>query len=423
MHRDTDSLPTVPRRSPSEDAPLRDATHAADLARGRVVARPPARAERPGSRPLGGQRPPSEVVYGARRRAGWLLRSASAAGLALVAGAALVEGVNRWQRRRDLRAGEPSTREAPATHLAARSLHQGASLLALSVLADSALEHYRALFERRAMYVAPTVAAGTLVTSLAAGARPGAKSAPRSAVYAAALLTGVVGSGFHIHNMRKRPDGFSWNNLLYAAPLGAPLAITLAGALGLAADHLQGAGEPRTGEHLAREPGVGAGGRAAGVGTTALRERSDSSPVQSADERGLPRLLGLPADRLVASGTGLALLGNAAEVWLLHFRGAFQNPFMYVPVLVPPAAAALLMARAFSSRPSLTRAARVLLRATAATGLAGVGFHVYGIQRNMGGFRNWSQMLLQGPPVPAPPAFTGLALAGLGALRLLEERT
>ena len=54
-------------------------------------------------------------------------------------------------------------------------------------------------------------------------------------------------------------------------------------------------------------------------------------------------------------------------------------------------------------------------------GIAGPMFHAYGIHRNMGGWRNWSQMILQGPPLPAPPAFLGIAAAGLGILPLLEE--
>jgi hypothetical protein len=50
-----------------------------------------------------------------------------------------------------------------------------------------------------------------------------------------------------------------------------------------------------------------------------------------------------------------------------------------------------------------------------------MGFHAQGVRRSMGGWRNWSQNLLAGPPLPAPPAFTGMALAGLAALLLLEE--
>jgi hypothetical protein len=51
-----------------------------------------------------------------------------------------------------------------------------------------------------------------------------------------------------------------------------------------------------------------------------------------------------------------------------------------------------------------------------------VGFHLFGLSRRMGGFRNWSQNLLAGPPLPAPPAFSALALAALAALDLLQER-
>jgi hypothetical protein len=39
----------------------------------------------------------------------------------------------------------------------------------------------------------------------------------------------------------------------------------------------------------------------------------------------------------------------------------------------------------------------------------------------MGGWRNWRQTVLNGPPLPAPPSFTGLAMAGLAALGLMQE--
>jgi hypothetical protein len=54
--------------------------------------------------------------------------------------------------------------------------------------------------------------------------------------------------------------------------------------------------------------------------------------------------------------------------------------------------------------------------------MIGTGFHAYGVHRNMGGWRNWSQNVLNGPPLPAPPSFTGLGLAGLAALNLAERR-
>ena len=107
---------------------------------------------------------------------------------------------------------------------------------------------------------------------------------------------------------------------------------------------------------------------------------------------------------------------------MLHFRGAYHNPFMFVPVTIPPAAAAVTTEMALG-RPTRNRAfSRWWLRLTAAIGFAGVGFHAYGVHRNMGGWRNWRQNILNGPPLPAPPSFAGLALAGLAALALMEQR-
>jgi hypothetical protein len=109
------------------------------------------------------------------------------------------------------------------------------------------------------------------------------------------------------------------------------------------------------------------------------------------------------------------------EVGLLHFRGAYHDPFMYLPVTIPPVTAALMGHAALGPTHRRRPVIRFFLRLTAALGLAGVGFHVFGVARNRGGWRNWSQNLLNGPPIPAPPSFTGLALAGLAALGLMED--
>jgi len=131
---------------------------------------------------------------------------------------------------------------------------------------------------------------------------------------------------------------------------------------------------------------------------------------------------GLPADRLLAAVAAGGLAGTVGESGLLHFRGAYHDPAM-LPVTVPPVAAALLGATAIRPNRFTPRLARWWLRLTAILGLAGVGFHAYGVSRNMGGWRNWSQNVLNGPPLPAPPSFTGLAFAGLAALSLIEEET
>ena len=118
---------------------------------------------------------------------------------------------------------------------------------------------------------------------------------------------------------------------------------------------------------------------------------------------------------------GAGIVGTVGEAALLHFRGQFHDPFMYLPVTVPPVAAALCTAAALGEAGVPRPLTRWLLRATASLGIAGSVFHAIGVGRDMGGWRNWRQNLLNGPPLPAPPAFTGLAMAGLAALALLED--
>jgi hypothetical protein len=274
-----------------------------------------------------------------------------------------------------------SERGPAVSDAAARQLNLGAALLALAVLADSAVEHYRGSFRNRAMY-APLVSATLALGGSLHGVldRRAARHPGRDALYAAAAATGIAGLGFHAYNIGKRPGGWSWLNLFYAAPIGAPFALTLAGLLGRGAEkaHALGSGRPS-------------------------------------------RTLGLPLQRLLAAVTAAGLAGTVGEAALLHFRGAYHDPAMALPVSVPPVAAALLGAAALAPSRRLHRLARGWLKLTALLGLTGVGLHAYGISRNMGGWRNWRQNLLNGPPLPAPPSFTGLALAGLAALSLTEE--
>lgn len=265
---------------------------------------------------------------------------------------------------------------------AVRKLYAGAAALSFSVVADSTMEHYRGGFYNPMMYVGPTVAALTLGGALQGFRKPRATSG-RAGVFAAAVAAGFVGTGFHAYNILRREGGLSWQNLFYAAPLAAPFGITAAGLFGLA------------------------GGRLAD---------QDSSGR-------LPRFGGMAAGPLLAGGAAVGLVGTAAEAALLHFRGAFHNPYMYLPVTIPPLAAAATGAALLDPTGVRIGMAGTLLWSTVALGFIGMGFHAYGVQRNMGGWHNWSQNLLEGPPLPAPPSFTGMALAGLAGLALTDGGT
>jgi hypothetical protein len=301
--------------------------------------------------------------------------------------------------------------------LQARRLYQAAAMLAASVLSDSALEHYRGDFENPGMFTPLASAAVVLACALRGAGRDVASAAPSPAArarqrapgharvparrttrpdearlattaryaatraagpaatapYATACAVGAAGLGFHAYNVLRRPGGLSWANLFYAAPLGAPAALLLAGVIGLAA-----------------------------------------RPVAA----GVPTLAGLPSGRALCGLAAFGLAGTSAEAALLHFRGAFQHPAMWVPVSVPPVTAVLLASAALPGAPGPRRLTHALLGACTWLGVLGMGFHARGIARQMGGWRNWSQNVLAGPPLPAPPSFSALALAGRAALAL-----
>ncbi len=261
---------------------------------------------------------------------------------------------------------------------AARKLHLGAAVLALSVLTDSGIEHYRGSFRNKAMF-APLIAATLSLFAGSAGASGARAPWLLDGAYRVGEAVGIAGLGFHAYNILKRPSGLSWLNLFYAAPIGAPYALTLAGFFGRSAVRV-----------------ASAGGR-------------------------LATLFTVPAGRLLAAATSAGILGTVGEASLLHFRGAYHNPAMYLPVSVPPITAGLVGAAALAPKTMPRAPVRGALWATAALGLAGVGFHVYGVSRNMGGWRNWSQNVLNGPPIPAPPSFLGLAVVGMAALALMDK--
>ena len=281
-----------------------------------------------------------------------------------------------------LRPARKRARYLKPVHDPARRLHRAAGTMAACVLFDSAIEHYRGSFHNRGMF-APLASATLALAASRSGsaARPGSARARRTGdcIYTLAGATGLIGTAFHLYNIGKRTGGFSWSNFFYAAPIAAPAALAFAGVLGIAANR--------------------------------LHDPSNQT---------LPKLLGVPAGRVLAALTSAGILGTVGEVALLHFRGAFQNPAMYLPVSVPPVAAVLLAGSALGTARHDRAWTRWWLRLMGLLGLIGTLLHANGVGRAMGGWRNWSQNLLNGPPLPAPPSFTALALSGLSALELLR---
>ena len=251
--------------------------------------------------------------------------------------------------------------------------------LALLLAADALAGHYRSGFVFRAQYV-PFVSGGLLIVSaIVAAASPGATWA-NAALRAAgwlAIVSGAVGFGFHhYYGIARKPGGYKWllHYLMYGAPQLAPLAL-------------------------------------AGVGALAL--------VTARGLAGATNVAGISIRTTLFVFVIMMLTGAVLQTGVLHYRGAFNNPAMYAPFVAPLCAVfvSTWTLLAPSRTAALTLAA--LLWLTFLTGFVGLGMHLRGLGRQMGGLYvalfNW----LEGPPACAPALFAGLAAVGLVAVYLL----
>jgi hypothetical protein len=127
---------------------------------------------------------------------------------------------------------------------------------------------------------------------------------------------------------------------------------------------------------------------------------------------------GVSIDTAVIVVCAITIVGASMQSGILHYRGAFNNALMYVPVTIPLAAVLALAWQAFAPSELGSRTAIVMLWLTFLGGFIGFGMHVRGIARQMGGLYIPSQNLMQGPPVSAPLTFTGFAGAALAVLYL-----
>jgi hypothetical protein len=136
--------------------------------------------------------------------------------------------------------------------------------------------------------------------------------------------------------------------------------------------------------------------------------------------RSVLRRVGLA--RLMRMGLTLGIAPLWYELTLLHFRGAFQSRFMWVPVLSLPAVIAGGVASGLKKD---ERHSRNLFRPFAQLmtllGTVGTFFHLRGVSRQMGGFYNWKYNIVTGPPFPAPMQVALYGLVGVIASRHISK--
>ena len=127
------------------------------------------------------------------------------------------------------------------------------------------------------------------------------------------------------------------------------------------------------------------------------------------------------AQKLLSAATAASALPLGAEIYINHYGGSFGNKWMWTPVFLSPALSAAGAAGVVSER-----AARTVLPALSALfladGLAGVYFHLRGIARKPGGFKEPTYNLVMGPPALAPGSLAMVGAIGLMAGVMRRER-
>jgi hypothetical protein len=251
--------------------------------------------------------------------------------------------------------------------------------LTLLLLADALAGHYRSGFAFRSQY-APFVSGGLLIVSAVAAAVAPDLSWTNATLRAAgwlAVVTGLVGFGFHhYYGIAKKPGGYRWllHYLMYGAPQLAPLAFAAVGVLAL----------------------------------IAARGLADQMSFARMNMRTV--LFGFVA---------VALIGAVLQTGILHYRGAFNNAAMYAPLTAPLLAAFASAWMAFAPGRVASLVLAILLWMTFLIGFIGLGMHLRGLGRQMGGMYLLTFNWLEGPPAFAPALFAGFAAVGFIAIQML----
>ncbi len=306
-----------------------------------------------------------------------------------------------------LAAALPKPLRGPA-ELIIEHIQKGAFQRSMSLLAagssfvsmlEVGYEHYLGGYSNPVMYT-PVALSGVLSIAGVAGffSRRMAQTFLRYTSYAT-ILDGLVGFGFHIRGVARKPGGWRMPvvNIVMGPPLFAPLLFATAAYLGMIASYLQ------------REEDLG-------MHSKVIEMSTRLSKPDFRDDIHVGRF-----QKHLCVVTAVGTLAAGAESWYSHYKDNFSSRVQWSPLLLTPVltGAALLSLRS-------ERAANTLLpiasAAAIANGLVGTGFHIRGILRRPGGTKKPLYNIIYGPPIFAPMLFAACGLLGMMAYLMRRER-
>jgi len=279
-----------------------------------------------------------------------------------------------------------------------RALSLVAGLSSILAGVEVAWEHYKGSYSHRVMYT-PVLLSGALAgAGVATAIRPRAARAGLRAVSLLTIIDGLIGFGFHIRGVQRKPAGWRLpvTNIIMGPPVTAPLLFAVSAYLGLIASFLR-------------------------------PEESPGSPLAGVRIPPLSRAFGVVPEvragrfqKHLAVATILSTFFSAFEALYSHYKNRFRYKVQWTPILLAP----LLMGSAAAAIP-FRWAARTVLPFTSLlailNGTIGFFYHLKGVVERAGGVKLKLYNLMYGPPVFAPLLYSASGFIGLLASLMRRE--
>ncbi|MGH9683917.1 MAG: hypothetical protein ACRD4S_09945 [Candidatus Acidiferrales bacterium] len=270
-------------------------------------------------------------------------------------------------------------------------------------------EHYRGSYSQRIMYTPVILSQALLAAGVAGAVNRRAARTILPVVSAVTLADCLVGFGFHIRGIKRKPGG--WRipvfNVIMGPPLFAPLLFGMSAYLGLIASFLRREDDPhRPGPRRVPLPSLSK------LLPRKLRE-DEVTELQEVREGRFQKHLAL--------STAVAAFFSGFEALYSHYKNNFKYRAQWSPIVI----AGLLVGAALGAVWKPKVAKRLLPAASAlaiADGTLGFYYHARGVGRRSGGSKHLLYNIMYGPPVLAPLLFAACGFLGLLASTFRRER-
>jgi hypothetical protein len=291
-------------------------------------------------------------------------------------------------------------------HLRDGRFQRSLSLIVAATSVASGLEvgyeHYKGSYSNPVMYSPVLLSAALAATGAAAVfSRKAAKTYLR-VISVASLVDGVIGLGFHIRGIARKPGGWRLpvTNIVMGPPIFAPLLFGTSAYLGTMASYLRREEDPPL---SGPKNDAGNGEKLGGVASDWRMEISQGR-----------------FQKHLCVITIVWAFFSGFEALYSHYKSNFRYKAQWTPIMIAPVLMAAAAGAIFSRR-----VARTLLPAASALaladGAAGFYYHARGVARRPGGTRKMVYNILYGPPIFAPLLFAACGFLGLLASVLRRE--